>query len=86
MNTRISKPGACMLCCVCSLWRPNDLVNYPDGDLYLGSNVVREWTAQGCELDRSGAPIVEMDGSAGTAGGHFDETCFDEELYVHKAP
>lgn len=63
-----------------SLWQTNNLVNYPDGNLYLGSNVLREWVAQGCRVVDSGAPIVELDFGSGTAGSHFDEACFDEEL------
>lgn len=63
-----------------TLWQTNNLVNYPDGNLYLGSNVLREWVAQGCRVVDSGAPIVELDFGSGTAGSHFDEACFDEEL------
>lgn len=63
-----------------TMWKTNGLTNYPNGNLYLGSNVLAEWSAQGCKFVKSGAPIVEMDGGSGTAGGHFDEACFDKEL------
>eukprot|EP00934_Nitzschia_sp_Nitz4_P006015 Nitzschia sp. Nitz4//scaffold126_size65214//206//3751//NITZ4_006144-RA/size65214-augustus-gene-0.60-mRNA-1//1//CDS//3329534653//6005//frame0 len=64
-----------------TLWDKNGLVDYPVSNRYYGPNVLREWKAQGCEVDQSGgAPIVEMDGGSGTAGGHFDEACFDKEL------
>lgn len=62
------------------MWDDNGLVNYPSDNLYHGTHVLSAWSAQGCDFVDSGAPIVEMDGGAGTAGSHFDETCFDEEL------
>eukprot|EP00934_Nitzschia_sp_Nitz4_P004146 Nitzschia sp. Nitz4//scaffold128_size63911//31137//32989//NITZ4_006220-RA/size63911-processed-gene-0.133-mRNA-1//-1//CDS//3329534835//4136//frame0 len=63
-----------------TLWKSNKLYNYPDGNLYFGPNVLKEWQSQGCSLVDSGAPIVELDGGSGTAGGHFDEACFSNEL------
>jgi hypothetical protein len=48
-----------------------------DGLVYNGPNGVNVYRQNwGC----SGSPPIEQDGGAGTAGSHFDEVCFGDEL------
>jgi hypothetical protein len=50
---------------------------YTDGeDEYVGTFAKREWANLGC----SGKLPVELDGGSGTAGGHWDEACLNQEL------
>jgi hypothetical protein len=63
-----------------SLWYRNDLQSYKghDGrdDEYRGNIAQDKWEEIGC----SGDVPVETDGGYGTAGGHWDEACMDDEL------
>eukprot|EP00581_Thalassiosira_minuscula_P005901 CAMPEP_0183747878 /NCGR_PEP_ID=MMETSP0737-20130205/67487_1 /TAXON_ID=385413 /ORGANISM="Thalassiosira miniscula, Strain CCMP1093" /LENGTH=461 /DNA_ID=CAMNT_0025983595 /DNA_START=574 /DNA_END=1959 /DNA_ORIENTATION=+ len=66
-----------------TLWRLNKIVNAQL--VYRGPNAKRVWKEDwGCASD---APPLETDGGAGTAGGHWDEDCLQDEFmtgYVDK--
>lgn len=60
-----------------TLWSINGLTN-TNLD-YLGVNAKRVWTEDwGCTL--SDSPPIEKDFGEGTAGGHWDEDCFQNEF------
>jgi hypothetical protein len=58
-----------------TLWEATGVYNAGE-DEYLGSLAKAEWAALGC----TGKLPVELDGGSGTAGGHWDEDCLDQEL------
>ena len=60
-----------------TLWQLNKLHSgSTNSDLYRGPIAQAKWAEIGC----SGNLPVETDGGAGTAGGHWDESCLNEEL------
>ena len=59
-----------------SLWSKNNLIG--TNLIYQGVNAINVWKNDwNCVTD---TPPVETDGGIGTAGGHWDEDCFDSEL------
>ena len=61
-----------------TLWGQNGLYSNANNNEWYLSNTVAEqkWHEMGC----SGRIPVEQDGGAGTAFGHWDETCMAKEL------
>ena len=59
-----------------SLWEINGLYDGFSGQYASGTQAESEWNNIGC----SGPLPVELDGGPGTAGGHWDEDCLQNEL------
>jgi hypothetical protein len=58
-----------------TMWIQNGVYTAGE-DEYVGSMAKNEWANLGCE----GKLPVELDGGSGTAGGHWDEECLNQEL------